>query len=180
MELTLTVLSYSQLTNSRTDLTKCRSEGWARSEEEEGASAVELSKARSDEASGGPRNCRTVVCRLSNTPTVVCRSMVMELKRIEEEEGRKSRRGSEQATVELEDSKFRVCFWVFLFLPPPARFFSIFFYFFFKPHLIFSDWGVHCPPLPLAGSAPGYIKEVVINMYKVPRGRESLGFRGLN
>ena len=25
--------------------------------------------------------------------------------------------------------------------------------FFFKSHLFFSDWGVHCPPLPLAGSA---------------------------
>ena len=146
MELTLTVLSYSPLTNSR-NLTKCRSEGWARSEEEEGASAVELSKARSDEASGGPRNCRTVVCRLSNTPTVVCRSMVMELKRIEEEEGRKSQRGSEQATVE-SNSKTRSLGFVFGF----SSFFrlqhtSFLFFFFSKPHFIFSDWGVRCPPL---------------------------------
>ena len=28
--------------------------------------------------------------------------------------------------------------------------------FFFKALLFFSDWGVHCPPLTLAGSATGY------------------------
>ena len=146
MELTLTeslysVTQYSPLTNSvltktRTDMTK-RKSSKRRGRGSVGRRTVEGSKRTFIRLS--------VLCRLSNralqAPTVVCRSMVMELKRIEEEEGRKRRREEEatQRASMVMESKFRVCFWVFSFFRLQQHASFVFFFYFFLFHFFFKN-----------------------------------------